>query len=180
MLLDRKWTEPVSTEPARGERPAWLPTLRRYLFFVAVANLLWEGAHLPLYTLWETGSQSEMAFAVLHCTGGDVLIALSALMLALFLVGSSGWPVDRYRPVAALAIALGLAYGVFSEWLNIEIRQSWAYRDLMPVIPVIDTGLSPFLQWLVIPLVGFWWAGRAVADDAQSKLILNGKESPNG
>ncbi len=160
MLLDRKWTEPVSTEPAHGERPAWLPTLRRYLFFVAVANLLWEGAHLPLYTLWETGTPSEMVFAVLHCTGGDVLIALSSLMLALLLVGNSAWPEERYRAVATLTIAFALGYGVFSEWLNIEVRGSWAYRDLMPVIPVIETGLSPFLQWLVIPLAAFRWAAR--------------------
>lgn len=158
--IDRSWTVSVRTDAAPSESPAWLPTLQRYLVFVAVANLLWESAHLPLYTLWETGTPSEMVFAVLHCTGGDVLIALSSLTLALFLVGNSAWPEERTRAVATLTIAFGLGYGVFSEWLNIEVRQSWAYRDLMPVIPVIETGLSPFLQWLVIPLAAFRWAAR--------------------
>lgn len=136
----------------------WLSALRRYIAFVAAANFVWEFAHLPLYTLWETGSAGEIAFAAVHCTGGDVLIALSTIMLALFLAGSPGWPAVRNRRVTVLTVAFGLGYTVFSEWLNIEVRQVWAYRDLMPVIPVIDAGISPVLQWIVIPLVGFRFA----------------------
>lgn len=133
-------------------------TLRRYMIFVAVANLGWEFAHMPLYTLWQTGAASEIAFAVLHCTGGDVLIALSAVVLALFLVGSPAWPATRKGYVIALTVIFGLAYTLFSEWLNIEVREAWAYSDLMPVIPIIDAGLSPVLQWIVIPLAGFRFA----------------------
>jgi hypothetical protein len=49
--------------------------------------------------------------------------------------------------------------------LNIEIREAWAYRDLMPVIPVIDAGLSPVLQWVAIPTAAYsyalgWWPWR--------------------
>lgn len=51
-----------------------------------------------------------------------------------------------------------LGYTVFSEWLNTSVRASWAYSDLMPVIPVVDLGLSPLAQWIVIPLAGFSWA----------------------
>jgi len=143
----------------RGDRTfSWLRTLRRYMGFVAVANLIWEFAHMPLYTLWETGSAGEIIFAAVHCTGGDILIALSAIMLSLFLLGNGAWPAERRFPVVAGTVAFGLAYTIFSEWLNIEIRQAWAYRDLMPVIPVLDAGLSPVLQWMVIPLAGFRFA----------------------
>lgn len=128
------------------------------MIFVAVANLAWEFVHMPLYTLWQTGTVSEIAFAALHCTGGDVLIALSVLILALFLVGSPEWPAMRKGQVIALTVVFGLAYTLFSEWLNIEVREVWAYSDLMPVIPIIDAGLSPVLQWIVIPLAGFRFA----------------------
>lgn len=138
----------------------WLTALRRYMGFVAAANLIWEFAHMPLYTLWETGSAAEIVFAAVHCTGGDILIALSAVMLSLFLFGNTGWPAERRVQVVAGAIAFGLAYTMFSEWLNIEVREAWAYRELMPVIPVLDAGLSPVLQWIVVPLAGFWWALR--------------------
>jgi hypothetical protein len=133
----------------------WLSALRRYIAFVAAANLVWEFAHMPLYTLWETGSAGEIIFAAVHCTGGDILIALSAVMLSLFLFGNGAWPAERRVPVVAGAVAFGLAYTIFSEWLNIEIREAWAYRDLMPVIPILDAGLSPVLQWMIVPLAGF-------------------------
>ncbi|MBU0726710.1 MAG: hypothetical protein KJ904_05635 [Alphaproteobacteria bacterium] len=139
----------------------WLSALRRYIVFIAVANLVWEFAHMPLYTLWETGSTGEIVFAAVHCTGGDILIALSTVMLALFLAGSPAWPAIRTGRVVMLTIAFGLGYTLFSEWLNIEVRQAWAYRDIMPVIPVIDAGLSPVLQWILVPLAAFRFATRS-------------------
>lgn len=150
-------------------RDAWLRVLRRYIFFAALANLLWESAHLPLYTIWREGTAREIIFAVIHCTGGDVLIATAALMLALLLAGTS-WPIEprAHRWVAALALAFGISYTLFSEWLNIVVRKSWAYSELMPVIPILDAGLSPVLQWIAIPLTAFWWARRPFALGGQS------------
>lgn len=133
----------------------WLSAVRRHLVVMALGNLAWEFAHMPLYTLWETGTATEIAFAALHCTGGDVLIALASLTAALLLLGDDGWPRRRFLPVAVLTIALGLSYTVFSEWLNIEVRRTWAYSDLMPVLPWLGTGLSPVAQWLVIPTLAF-------------------------
>lgn len=140
---------------------AWLFCLRRYLLAVGVLHLLWEFAHMPLYSLWREGAAGEIAFAAVHCTGGDLLIALSVLVLALFAVGN-GWPGDggSYRRVEIVAVVLGVAYTVFSEWLNVDVRQSWAYSELMPVVPVLGVGLSPLAQWVAIPLCGFWWARR--------------------
>lgn len=138
----------------------WLRALRRYMACTALANLAWEFAHMPLYTLWETGTASEIVFAALHCTGGDILIALASVMLALVLAGQASWPRSGNRQIVAVTVILGLSYTLFSEWLNIEIRQSWAYRDVMPVIPLVDAGLAPVLQWIVVPLAAFWWALR--------------------
>jgi hypothetical protein len=89
-------------------------------------------------------------------------------VLALVLIGKGAWPKRKYQVVAALTIAFGLGYTIFSEWLNIVVRQSWAYSDLMPVIPVIDAGLSPLAQWIVIPLAGFWWARRPIRQRSRS------------
>lgn len=147
-----------------GSQP-WLSMLRRYLGFVLVANLVWEMLHLPLYTLWHEGSLAEQAFAVVHCTGGDLLISLSALTATLILVGSSDWPGQRFNRVVIVASVIGVSYTVYSEWLNTLVRESWAYSELMPVIPVFDfeVGLSPIAQWLIIPPLAFWWSKRALA-----------------
>jgi hypothetical protein len=139
----------------------WLSVLRRYLVVMVPGSLIWESAHMPLYTLWETGSTVDIVFAALHCTGGDILIALSALTIALVLLGTNRWPVYGYKRVASVSIVIGFGYMLFSEWLNIEIRETWAYRETMPVIPVIDAGLSPIAQWIVLPTAAFWWARQS-------------------
>jgi hypothetical protein len=112
----------------------WLTALRAYLATVAGADLVWETLHLPLYTLWRTGTVGEKIFAVVHCTFGDLLIALATLALALILVGHRDWPARRFTQVAALTLFFGLGYTIFSEWLNVIVRKSWAYSSLMPVI----------------------------------------------
>jgi hypothetical protein len=63
--------------------PNWLAALRAHLVTIVIADLLWEMAHLPLYTLWRTGTRDENLFAVVHCTMGDLLIALASLTIAL-------------------------------------------------------------------------------------------------
>ena len=150
---------------------SWFSAFRRYITVIASGNLLWEFAHLPLYTLWETGSTSEIVFAALHCTGGDILIGLSSVMLALFLVGNAAWPAAGNRRVVLCTVLTGLFYTLFSEWLNIEVREAWAYRDIMPLVPGIDAGLSPVMQWIVIPLVGFNWALRTISQSPKKRFV---------
>lgn len=124
------------------DRRSWLTVLRRYLGAMALGSLVWEFAHMPFYTLWESATPGGIALAAIHCTGGDVLIAVGALAASLLFFGTDDWPDRGYLRVALLAVAGGLTYTLFSEWLNVEVRQTWAYRDLMPIIPVLDVGLS--------------------------------------
>jgi hypothetical protein len=148
--------------------PDWPRALRVYSGMIALGDLAWEAAHLPLYTIWQTGTPGEKIFAVVHCTGGDLLIALACLVLALVLAGEPAWPARAHRPVIAMTIGFGVAYTIFSEWLNIVVRETWAYADLMPVVPVIGTGLSPLLQWVVVPWIALHlarWATRASAEE---------------
>ena len=138
-------------------REAWSFILRRYLPRLAVLSLLWEIAHLPLYTIWQEGRPGWIAFAVAHCTAGDVLIGAAALMLALILSRPrepADWPVAR---IGVLTVVLGVAYTLLSERLNMA-HGNWAYSSWMPVLPGIEVGLSPLIQWIVVPLAALWWA----------------------
>jgi hypothetical protein len=134
-----------------------LAALRRYALFTAAANLLWESAHAPLYTLWANGTTREITFAVLHCTAGDLLIASACLVVALALVGHGGWPTRRAAAVALTATVLGTAYAIYNERMNLD-RGAWQYSDAMPLVPPFGIGLSPLLQWLILPPVGLAWA----------------------
>jgi hypothetical protein len=140
----------------------WLRALRVYLICSAAMHLAWETLQLPLYTIWRTETWRGIAFAVLHCTAGDVLIALVVLALALLLTGREAWPARGFHMVAGLAMACGLGYTAFSEWLNVAVRRSWAYSDWMPVLNLFGfgLGLSPVAQWLVVPAMAFTLARR--------------------
>jgi len=140
--------------------PDWVTALRRYFLYSAAGHLAWETAHIPLYTIWVEGTWGEIGFAILHCTGGDLLIAMSTMLLALFVVGRAAWPLEHRLRVLAVAVILGVAYTVYSEWLNIVVRAAWAYRDIMPVVPILDAGLTPLLQWIVVPTVAYVAAAR--------------------
>ena len=132
-----------------------------YISVIASGNLVWETLQLPLYTIWTTGSAREQAFAVVHCTGGDVLIALSTLAASLLLLRCKDWPKERFGQVALLAIGFGVAYTGFSEWFNVHVRRSWAYSEWMPVLPIAGgIGLAPLLQWALVPTLAHWlvWA----------------------
>ena len=114
---------------------------------------------MPLYTLWSDGSTGQIAFAVLHCSAGDLLIAALSLLGALVLVRPSHWPQQRSVAVWLLTLVFGLGYTIHSEWYNTTVTYLWTYSSSMPQIAGI--GLSPIAQWLVIPCVAFWWAHRA-------------------
>jgi hypothetical protein len=132
----------------------------RYLLWSAPLHLAWETLQLPLYTLWTTESLGAQVYAVLHCSIGDVMIAAATLGTALLAIRAKHWPGSASRPVWLASVALGILYTVFSEWLNVEIRGSWAYSESMPILPYLGTGLSPLLQWLVVPTAAQWIALR--------------------
>ena len=131
----------------------------RYIGALAIGDLVWELLHLPLYTLWQTASVGYLMFAALHCWIGDILIGAASLGLRVVVAGRH-WPSASYARVATITVLIGVAYTVFSEWLNVTVRGSWDYASAMPRIPPFGTGLSPLLQWIIVPVAAFAWAKR--------------------
>jgi len=112
-------------------------------------NLFWEVAHLPLYSFPADARWPLITYDVLHCTAGDVIISLAIFLLTSLLLRDTGWVRRRPWTGAVLAAVIGVAYTAYSEYLNVYVRQSWAYSSLMPL--VFGLGLSPLLQWLILP-----------------------------
>lgn len=152
--------------------PAGRAVVLRYLAVLAGMSLDWEFAQMPHYTLWTSGSRGEIAFAGLHCTLGDLMIAAAMLVLALLAVGPAEWPAAGRLRVLAAATALGLGYAAFREGLRVELRETKEYSAAMPRLPVLGTGLSPLLQWAPLPPAAhgiafrgtrYWPRGQAIS-----------------
>lgn len=151
----------------------WLGATRVLLLISAAVHLAWEVVQLPLYTIWWNGSAAEIAFAVLHCTAGDLVIMVSSLVAALVVFGQ-GWPSSEtsFRNVMLTTITIGVAYTIYSEWENVNVRGTWAYTAAMPLVPPFGTGLLPLLQWIVIPGLAFFIVRRRIlADAARGKSL---------
>jgi hypothetical protein len=136
---------------AAALHPAALRTAAAYVLLLLGANLAWEAAHVRLYTLWTEASAAELLRAILHCTAGDAVLGASALGTAALLAGAHGWPGERFGRVTVLATLLGLAATVVIEWLAVEAWGRWAYAPAMPRLPPLGTGLTPVLQWAILP-----------------------------
>ena len=72
-------------------------------------------------------------------------IALSAALAAVVAITADA------QGSGAIATAFGLIYTAYSEWVNVYQIGSWGYAPDMPL--VFGIGVSPLLQWLVVPLV---------------------------
>jgi hypothetical protein len=124
-------------------------------------NLPWEIAHVPLYSFPADAGWLVIGYDILHCTAGDVLIALCIFLLASVGLYDLAWINRRPWSGAVLAAVMGVTYTAYSEYLNVHVRQSWAYSSLMPLI--FGLGLSPLLQWLVLPFGVTYLARRLLS-----------------
>ena len=143
------------------EREAWAFIGWRYLPWLAGLNLAWEVLQLPLYTIWSEASAGYIAFAVVHCTLGDVVIGWASLVLALVLGREGTLPQWHWLRIGGLMVILGPGYTMFSEWLNTTLFR-WRYSELMPTVNIggMDFGVSPLLQWLLLPPLALYLARR--------------------
>ena len=128
----------------------------RYAARILLLNLAWESLQLPLYTMWVTAGVRELAWAVLVCTAGDVLIAAGALAVGWIIVGRPKMGTGIPLSVGIVATLAGVAFTLFSEWRATQITHAWEYSELMPVIPGFRVGLSPLLEWISLPPVSMW------------------------
>lgn len=140
-------------------KASWSFILGRYLLRLTLFSLAWEILQLPLYTLALEARPAWIAYAIAHCTVGDALIGTAALIAALVICRAderSNWP---RKKIIIWSILVSVAYTVLSERYNLA-HGNWAYSSLMPIVSGLKVGLSPLLQWSIVP-VAAWWSAEA-------------------
>ncbi len=141
------------------------------LFVIAVlVNYVWELVQAPLYV-----GMDSFKLVWWHCG----LAALGDGLLVL-LIYATGWAVLRSRdwfahPGArgyAVMLLAGLIISVGIEWLAVFVTNRWAYTAQMPLVPLLNVGLTPVAQMLVLPplifrLVAAWYNRETIFDFVQ-------------
>ena len=123
-----------------------LRSIARWCALSLVLNLIWEIVQLPLYTI---PSESQVAYAVIHCTIGDAVIAAITFVISALLLRNADWPITDPWRGASVVMLLGVAYTGYSEWHSVYQAGYWGYTSSMPL--VFGVGLAPLLQWIFVP-----------------------------
>jgi hypothetical protein len=154
----------------RDGQARWL--ILRYAAWLGVLNLVWETAHVPLYTIWTEGTPAYIAFAVVHCTAADILVGSAALALVLIFGRERELAQWHWRRIAAGTVLIGVVFTAFSEWLNTIVLRSWAYSERMPVLELagVEIGASPLAQWVVLPPLALYLA-RTVREPRRDRAV---------
>lgn len=146
----RARTKNKTAQDVRSNSWATIPEVQ-LLTLALPLQLIWEIAQFPLYTVWHEGDWGYILYGLVHCTLGDLLILLCIFWLVALFNRNRRWYLDAVLANGFLFTVLGIGYTIYSEIVNVRIKSTWGYTELMPIIPVIEIGGMPFLQWVFIP-----------------------------
>jgi len=136
------------------------------LVFAFLLNYPWESLQAPLFAGMRTAAHWDAVKACTQASLGDAAIMLFAYL------GVAGATRDRwwfrsplYGPITGF-VCLGVIITILIEYLattSVNPNWGWRYANSMPVLPLIGLGLTPLLQWLLIPPIAIWFVRRQLA-----------------
>lgn len=134
----------------------------KFVFTITVLSFLqnfaWELIQVPLYFPSEY-SVAHIAFCTLASLA-DVIMVLLLYFAFGFIFGNPFWIAHLNWKRSIIVIFVGGAGAVLAEARHLSLG-TWAYADSMPIIPLINVGISPVLQFMILPLLiyflSFYW-----------------------
>lgn len=138
--------------------------------FSFLLHFVWEMWQIPLYEgMLEISHWEGVAFCT-RAAAGDVLIALVAFWGAAAVSSDRLWLLSPDPIHWCTFLTTGVVITATVEFLSIDILGRWAYAETMPTVPIIGTGLSPVLQWLVLPPIVLWLSKRHLSASRAAHL----------
>jgi hypothetical protein len=117
---------------------------------------------VPLFAGMAEASHGSVVWACIQAAGGDVLILLASFWMASIVCGSRQWLIAGERKPAVALIITALIVTIILERLATGPLERWVYADSMPIIPFLNVGVAPLLQWLLLPPLIMWLTRRHV------------------
>jgi hypothetical protein len=130
--------------------------------FSFLLHFVWEFLQVPLFADMPTMEHWEAVVFCARAALGDVLIALFAFWVVALIRADRRWIVAPGRVAILGFIVVGVAITVALEWHATAILDRWQYGDLMPTVPILGTGVSPLMQWVLLPPLVVWIVRRQI------------------
>ncbi len=129
---------------------------KRFVIAVAVTsfvlNFVWELAQGPLYEGFEYDLK-HISFCALASIA-DMLMVFILLFAFGLLYENAYWITKMDSSRVIPLILIGGTGAILAEVLH-TLRGDWSYADAMPLLPAVDAGISPVLQFTILPWLIF-------------------------
>ncbi|MBI2676490.1 MAG: hypothetical protein HYX21_00845 [Candidatus Yanofskybacteria bacterium] len=109
-------------------------------------NLVWENLHSLLYLHYKSGAISELILLRATLFDAVFISILGILFLKFSYLKNRLW----------LSLPFGFAIAIVIELYALKTGR-WAYGELMPVVPFINTGVTPTIQLGLLSYLIFKW-----------------------
>ncbi len=113
-------------------------------------NFAWELIQIPLYR-----NSSYDIDHILFCALASIADAIMVLLIYLGLATifkDPFWVKHLRLTRIVIVVLIGGTGAVLSEMRHLSLG-SWAYDDSMPVLPFFNAGISPLLQFMILPVL---------------------------
>lgn len=135
------------------DRSLWTVPEVTVAFLSFCLHYVWEFLQVPTYAGMAELNHWEGVKVCTSATVGDVGFALTAFWVTSAASRTRFWIAAPRVWQIAVFVAVGIGLTVGFEYYYTEVSNRWAYSELMPLVPPLGTGLSPLLQWIVVPLL---------------------------
>lgn len=138
-----------------------LPELNVALFSF-VFHFVWEMLQVPTYAGMEQLDHWTGVKICTQATFGDVGFALAAFWITAGIARSRRWIVTPTLRQVMIFVGVGVALTIGFEIYYTHVTHRWTYSTLMPIVPPFGVGLTPLLQWVIVPLLVIFVVGRQI------------------
>ena len=130
---------------------------KRFVFTTLVLafllNFAWEVIQMPLYKDTSFSVQS-VAFCALASIADVIMVLLIYFCFAL-VYKNPLWVQNSTAPRIIILMLVGVAGAIVAEMRHLSAG-NWAYDKSMPILRGVDVGLSPVLQFMLLPALIYW------------------------
>jgi|SRR3989344_6891325 len=120
------------------------------IFIVAfLLNFIWENAHSFLYTHYMGSRITE--FILLRASVVDAIVITLIALPFLYIA--------KLQDKSWLIIVAGILIAICIEWYALGAGR-WVYNASMPIIPLLEVGLTPTIQLGLLGYFSYWLVMR--------------------
>ena len=116
-------------------------------------NLVWEIAQGPLYSGY-VYDLNHISFCALASVADMLMVLLLYFAFSLFY--KDPYWLGRMTISNVISLVLIGGIGAILGELRHLAAGSWSYSDAMPLLPYVEVGLSPVLQFMMLPTLIFY------------------------